>query len=393
MTHHHSIFGFEGIASATVCSIDLNPFDEGGLFGSSDNEKAKKLQQKATNVWTGGAENPLHPGLDHWGQPIDNGMFGEVPSLGDTLLGYGGGADQINPYSAGPGYTAAKMNPWDPGVSAYDTRGPSAYGSMDPSAYGGLSLDPEARKGMTDSMGYFQGIEKDPIDAIAEADYAKRAKQAELSRRSNSEAAIANAEARGQAGSGDALLAQIENAQGAASDRYSAGLDTAATAQARRDAAATSAGSMASTLGQTQAQIDEAKAAGLEGRAQQKAAGYDLFANNTAAGKDAWDQWNATNAYNTNKYNADATTGQLKDQSERQNSVSDANTAGHNQTVTYNRTQAPQQHFTNTMGVAQGATGQMGTQSGQLQQGAVYPFQDVILPAVSAGAKAAAGAH
>jgi hypothetical protein len=180
-------------------------------------------------------------------------------------------------------------------------------------------------------------------------------------------------------GSGDALLAQLEGAQGSAGDTYQAGLDRAAMGAARRDAAAQNAGQMSATLGNEQGSIDTSRAGG-----------QDAYANAGAQGKDAYANWNAQDLFNTNQYNANALTGQLKDQAQRQQSVADANTGAHNQTVTYNHTQAPQQHFNNTMAAMGGATGQINNQAGTLQQTAVYPFQDIIAPTASGITKAVA---
>jgi hypothetical protein len=375
MTNRHSVFGFDGIAPATVCS---NIFGDiwHTLTGSPDADKAKKIQNQATGMWTGGAKDPLHPNMVFDPKsgnmvPENTGVFGEIPSEEQTQLNYGSGADSINPYAPGPGYIAAKMDPWHTGTSAYDDRNASAYG--------GLALDPEARAGMEKSLAYSQGMQNNPFDAQAEADYQRARNKSELSRRSSTEAALSNLEGRGMSGSGDALLAQLEGAQGSAGDTYQAGLDRAAMGAARRDAAAQNAGQMSATLGQNQAQVDESKANGL-----------DAYGNAGAQGKDAYAQWNAQHNFDTGKYNADALTQQLKDQSQRQQSVADANTGAHNQTVTYNHTQAPQQHFNNTMAAMGGATGQINNQAGTLQQTAVYPFQDIIAPTASGITKAVA---
>jgi cell division septum initiation protein DivIVA len=178
------------------------------------------------------------------------------------------------------------------------------------------------------------------------------------------------------AGSGDALLAQLTGAQGSAGDTYQAGLDRAAMGAARRDAAAQAAGNMAATLGNEQGSIDTNRASGL-----------DAYGNAGAQGKDAYSQWNAQHVFDTNKYNSDALTQQLKDQSARERGVLDANTATHNQTVQGNNA-LQQQHFNNTMAVMGGATGQMNNQAGTLSQNAVYPLQDAILPAASGVTKA-----
>ncbi len=376
---------------------------------------ADKRAKKAELIWSG--YNEIHGGPEE--RPLENrtGMFGEVPTAKEMQLEYG---TDVKPFEVGDELGAEKeywLNPMqaasvglqagsamtnatsaygqmDPsayerlGPSSYDSMAPSAYGNLRPSAYGSLSFDPNR---MGESQDYFASVMSDPVDDIAEADYARRQGQAEQMRRSHSEAALRDAEMRGQGAAGDRILAELSGNQAMAGDMYQAGMDANATSQMRRDSAAGSLADVSDRIGRGELEANAARASGLDTYGLNRSAGLDAYGANQAAGRDSYDlnraggldayganqasgldtfataragaidDWGGRQQdyfYDAQNRNVDRMTEANQQNWMRQNMVGDQNTSAQNDTTYHNKILAPQQEFTGLRDVAAGASGQ-----------------------------------
>lgn len=403
---------------------------------------ANKYAGQATDTWKG-VNTPDTANLTYGQQPGSAGtsMYmdyshgfpmpivvpaDQAPPPGATPIagaqGYGAhGPEQgdISPYDKGPELGTAKMTYVDPrsaakyGLqgntswagkhSAYDTLGPSAFqdassafATMGPSAAKDLKFDPEAMGRERAGSDYFQKLSATGSDPIAEADYQKRAAQAEQSRRANTLATLQSLEAKGMGNAGGQLTAGLTGAQAAASDRYQAGLDAAAEAATRRDFAAKSGAEIGHTMGADVLAADVNRDTLLDAAAKNKATGLDTFANNrlsgldtyntnVAGGKDAFgtNQNNATDAWGNNRYNDFYNVNRVNTGAQqasnianwnRGNQTSDANTELRNQTNTFNKVTAPQQRFSNEVTKAGGVAGALGEQAGTSLKGNAQQF-------------------
>lgn len=283
-------------------------------------------------------------------------------SVGQAKTGYGQipetkqieyGKDVI-PFDVGE---QLQVQPWE-AASA----GPSAYDDIG-SAYEDLDVNRLGRGYMNRAAGYFEGLTKDPIDAIAEADYARRQADAEQMRRANTEAAMRELEARGQGGGGQQLLAELSNQQASVGDQYQAGLDVNAQSQARRDAAAGTAGEIGRNLWGEDARQAEARASGM-----------DVFTTNRAAGLDTATQNEATRQQEAARLNADAANKAAELNWTRTGDVGDRNVAAQNTTNWWNLVGGPQKTFENYMDVTRGVTGAQSGQAGGLRSDAQNEF-------------------
>ncbi len=371
------------------------------LNESPQDKKARDIATNATAGWEDVRKQIPGTTVDANGVPTFN-----TPQLTYSNDPNDPNAD-IHGYQTGPALTHENVSmPTDPGTawkdatSAYSSLGPSAWDNAT-SAYGDFAPDQAGRNAELGAGGYFAGIAKGGPDAQAEADYARRAKQAELSRRSNSEAALGQLEQRGMGGSGDALLAQLVNSQGAASDRYTAGLETNALAQARRDNAAQQYGSIGKDIYGNDINVADKRASGLDTFGTAKNAGQDLNTQKTAQGLDTFgtSKNNATDDYTSGlrkdtigvgEWNATTNNDAADSNWTRGNSTNDANTALGNTVGQYNAVDAPQQAFNNQVTVQGGKTGAAGNAADIYASTAQHPFQDWILPTAGAVTKAAA---
>lgn len=291
----------------------------------------------------------------------------------------------ISPYKAGPGLAAPEFKPSaaegltsgfaDPSVhSAFADLGPSAF--TDATSEGkNIGYDAGAERGQRDAAGYFSELSRTGGDPIAEADYQRRAADAEQSRKANTLAALQQVEMSGLGNAGGELTARTGSIQDATNSKYQAGLDATAAAAARRDSAATSGANISHTLGSDleKTQTDKAaavdkfnfyKMSGLDAAAAAKAAGIDSF---TAKSLSAQDQEaiqkagliDATNNHATDlKYDAATKTWT------RNNATTDANTELGNQTSTFNKVSAPQQAFSNSVTKTSGIAGGLNNEAG-----------------------------
>ncbi len=358
-------------------------------------------------------------------------------------LTYGPNGDVI-PYDVGTPQTAEQTDWLTPGNAAaqglasgstFKGRsgpGSSSFAGLDPSAYTGmksafngghseardLQYDPTSLAGIRSGADYFKDLSKTGTDAISEADYAKKAALAEQSRKANTLAGLQQAEMRGQGNAGGALSVFSEGAQGAAGDRYAAGMQQAADAASRRDFAAGKGAELSHTAGADIAQSDQARAAamdkydqfkraGLDDFAAKKASGLDQFATDVAAGKDAYtldagkaiDTWNDQrfkDFYGVAKDNTAIRQGVNDNNFNRTNTVNDANVDKQSQTNYANKVEFPQQKFQNDVvqhgGVSSALQGSAGDalQVGQTNH---VGFKDLFTPITGAlgnGAKALA---
>jgi hypothetical protein len=338
---------------------------------------AKNAAKRAEALWVG--RHPIHGGISE--NPLDDrtGMYGEVPTAEEMQLEFG---TDVNPFEVGEelesrderflgqrramGAGIQSRSAMQGAESAYDDLGPSAYASMGPSGYGDIAFDPNR---MGESQDYFASVMTDPVDAIAEADYARRQAQAEQMRRSHSEAALAEQEMRGQGGAGDRILSELSGTQAMAGDLYHAGLGANATSQMRRDSAAGSLGDISERMARGDLDASSIRASGMDAYEANRASGLDAFGANAAAGRDAFatNQAGALDDWANNRYedyygvqtrNADR--GQDVDMQNwtRGNMVNDQNTSAQNDVNYHNKILAPQQEFSSLMGVTAGASGQ-----------------------------------
>lgn len=380
--------------------------------GHENRKEAKNAEQNAINQWTqlsklAPQEVQLQYGTDikpyEVGTPLEAQSERYIDPM-TAALGYG-----IQPYSASKDATSAygDLGPssWQNASSAYKNLGPSAASKL------GFNKDDLARMG--ESSDYFRNLTKTGSDPIAEADYQRRAAQAEQSRKANTDAALAAMEAKGMGNAGGALSARVEGAQNAANDRYQAGLDATALAAQRRDTAAQAGAGIASQMGQNQFSADaaraeavdrynQARAQGLDEASARRASGLDAFNTTVAGGQDqfAANQWNAADAWANQRYNdvyglqqrnADRAQSAAEQNFNRANNISDTNIANQNQTTQFNKVEAPQTFFNNQMAVTAGKTGQMGQLAGIQQQQAERPPWYVPLAQSGANIAKAAG--
>ncbi len=410
-------------------AIDLNPFDEGGLFGTGDSEKAQKIaeDQRRRMLELAEQSKDIDLGLEYgYGQDVNPYMYGPALGAGEEqfianpLLAMGLG---LAPGSAITDVSSAydKLGPSayeGMGPSAYEGLGPSAYEQMGPSAYGKLAFDPNR---MGEAQDYFSSVMQDPIDDISEADYARRQRQAEQARRSQMDAALAAAEMKGQGAYGDALQADLMASQAMAGDMYQAGLDANAVAQARRDSAAGSMGDISERIARGEFDADTARALGLDRYASDRAGGMDTYATERAGGMDTYatnrasgldtygtnvaagqDEFAGTKAstlddwynqryedfYDVQNRNVDRAQEANQLTWDRYNATSDANTALQNQTNQWNRIGAPKQQYdwlSNAYGGAGTATANQGEILMNSPGGNLF---DVVMPVASFATKA-----
>lgn len=163
------------------------------------------------------------------------GSYTDMQRLGpNELVRYGAGPDleMGDALAMGDELSLSGVDPRDVAASQWED----------------FEVDPTGRNAQVDTLGYFQNLAEGGPDAVAEADFERRRGQAEQARRAQDEATMAALEARGMGGSGQELLGSLVSNQAAASDLTQAGLDAAAMAQQRRDAAAGNVGQVGQAL-------------------------------------------------------------------------------------------------------------------------------------------------
>ena len=277
----------------------------------------------------------------------------------DDLKKFGGPGEANRTISAIETDRGTNIGPssWEAARSAYEDRGPSAW-------EGATSAFGDAGK---DSKGYYRDLMKSGgTDAISERDYQKRKQDAEQNRRSNTEAALRDLEMRGQGNSGGTLLAELSNQQAATGDIYSAGLDAAATAQARRDNAAASLGGLEMQGAAGTDAFSGLTNSGLDRFSGENAEGRDAFTGNKNTGLDARGVAQGELNQNTSQFNANVYGAAADMNTNRDWNTSDNNTNVYNQNLSGNaqRNAAGTGTYLSAMGLAGGQ--QLGQQSANL---------------------------
>jgi hypothetical protein len=338
----------------------------------SDDEKRKWFKE---NVGVSEELKTAYKNEDLWEQ-----LRGQIPSADSLQLEFG---TDVKPYETGDAFVAPEeqflnqrmaqnrglqsQSAMQGETSAYDELGKSAFDVMDASVFKDLGFDPNR---MGESQDYFSSVMQDPVDDIAEADYARRQAQAEQLRRSHSEAALAEQEMRGQGGAGDRILSELSGNQAMAGDMYQAGLDANAVGQQRRDSAAGAFGDISERIARGHLAADTSRASGLDAFGANRAAGIDAYGTNVASGQDAFtansagalDDWanqRYEDYYGVGERNADRGTEAAYENWTRSNTVSDANTDAANDTTRWNKIDAPQQYFGNLGAITAGQSGQL----------------------------------
>jgi hypothetical protein len=310
--------------------------------GKNEREQAQQLDAQARQMWLSTLPK------DGAGNPIISSSNDESFDL--SAPSFGSGADDLQTYGTHDEDFKGSEAAWtDGGSSAFE-------GQEGASAFGDLRFDQSATDTQQAAEDYFMKLSSGGRDAIADAEYARRAEQAERSRRANTDAAVRSLETQGRGGSGATLLAGLTGAQGEASDRYHAGLDANAVAQARRDAAATSGANIASTRGQNILTAD-----------QQRATGMDAWSETVLGGQDAWSEWEEQTKADLSNKNADRDQDARKSVWDRGNVTRDANTAQHNERAWWQGPGKGEALWDRQQGIIGGATGQAGQQAAGLR--------------------------
>lgn len=206
---------------------------------------------------------------------------------------------------------------------------------QNPSAFLDIVEDPKTRQAQLDVMGGLQEtIDAGGLDAQAQASLNQAQMSADVNSRGNQEAIIANAAARGVAGSGMEMAARMNAQQGAAQQASARGFNEAALAEQRRMAALQGLGAQSSQLrGQDQA-----------------------IAAQTASASDAINRFNTANQQSQENRNVGAANqAQQYNQGNRQR-VADTNVGLDNQSAMFN-SQAQDRAFNMELAKAGGQAG------------------------------------
>jgi trimeric autotransporter adhesin len=241
-----------------------------------------------------------------------------------------------------------------------------------PSAYNNISLDPATRAAQMAALSQYTDIANagglDPAAKLA----LQQTIDATNAQSQGAQGAIMNAaQAEGQGGGDFALTQRAIAAQGASNTGATQGLETAAMAEANRQAALNQMASIGSGVNASDYAQAQAKAA-----AQNQINATNQAATNTA------NTGNVTNAINAGEFNTNTAQG-----------VNAANTAAGQNKVYYNAA-LPQQQFNNEITKASGVAGVSGAQANAAQsaQNANLGFTGSLLGAAGTiGGAALAG--
>lgn len=405
--------------------------------GAGDKRDARKSGKRAEQQWTDlqGAydkDEVWDPVTGQWRSNMAPGslFITDDPQQMNTpgaLREYGYGANEygINEDFLDPTEASAQglqgMSAFDPRMfdgssnwagtgSSFASRDPSAFGGvesefsgLDPSAFEGVAYDQDALSRMRGGGDYFADLSSGGSDPIAEAQFARRAAEAEASRRANTDAALAAEEARGAGSGSGRLLAELSNQQASVGDQYLAGLDANAMAAQRRDFAAREGANIGQMIGSERRALDTSRAQGLDSAAQERARGVDAFgaerargldtytdqnargqdAFNTSrnqglddfatermAGMDDWAQQRYTDYYGTSERNAARDQSAMESNVGRMRNIDDNNVVMRNTASTYNAVERPQAEFGNRNTMAQGGSNAATGTAGIYQQNA-----------------------
>lgn len=237
--------------------------------------------------------------------------------------------------------------------------------SQDPSLLAGISTDPALQAAQYEALNSLQDISSSGgLTAMDRANLSKIATDEATRSRGAREAILQSMEARGAGGSGASLLAQLQNAQDAATRQSQRDMDVAGMAQQRALQALQAAGSLGGQMQQTSF-----------GQQAQK-----------AAAQDAINQFNTQNMNQMGLANTRAKNeAQQSNLAERQR-ISDANTALRNQQQQYNKNLL-QQDFENRYRKAGGVASGLQNQAANFNQAGQQTMQ-LVGSGIQAGATA-----
>ena len=214
-----------------------------------------------------------------------------------------------------------------------------------PSAYNNISLDPATRAAQMNALGQYTNIANaGGLDPAAKLALQQTIDAANAQSQGAQGAIMRSAQAEGQGGGDFALTQRAIGAQGASNTAATQGLETAAMAEANREAA----------LNQM-ANIGGGINASDYGQAAAKAAAQNTINATNQGATNAANTGNVTNAINAGEFNTNTAQG-----------VNAANTAAGQNRVYYNAN-LPQQQFNNELNKAGGIAGVSGAQANAAQ--------------------------
>jgi hypothetical protein len=214
-----------------------------------------------------------------------------------------------------------------------------------PSAYNNIALDPATRAAQMAALGQYTNIANTGgLDANAKLALQQTIDAANAQSQGAQGAIMNQAQAEGQGGGDFALAQRAIAAQGASNNAATQGLETAAMAEANREAALNQMANIGGGVNASDYAQAQAKAA-----AQNQINATNQAATNTA------NTGNVANQIQTGEFN----TGNAQN-------VNAANTAAGQNKVYYNAA-LPQQQFNNELNKASGIAGVSGTQAGLAQ--------------------------
>jgi hypothetical protein len=260
-----------------------------------------------------------------------------------------------------------------PMESVQGTVNPSAIqvATQAPSAYNNISLDPATRAAQMAALSQYTNIaDTGGLDANAKLALQQTIDATNAQSQGAQGAIMRSAQAEGQGGGDFALTQRALAAQGASNTGATQGLETAAMAEANREAALNQMANIGGGINASDYAQAQAKAA-----AQNQINATNQAATNTA------NTSNVANAIQTGEFNTGTAQG-----------VNAANTTAGQNRVYYNAA-LPQQQFNNELAKAGGIAGVSGTQAGLAQnaQNANLGFTGSLLGTAGTVAGAAMG--
>lgn len=163
--------------------------------------------------------------------------------------------------------SSAKDELWDP----LNGRTSSAYEDLE-----FVGPQGEGRDAQVSALGYLDDVAADGTDAVSDAQYEFYRSDAEQAARAQREAGVQNLQERGMYGGGAGIMNELMVASDISRDTHNAALESAAIAQARRDAANRDRSSAGATL---------------YGQDTAVAQNENAFNTTQAGGVDSFDQW------------------------------------------------------------------------------------------------------
>lgn len=316
---------------------------------ASNSDASKSIDRKND---VGGLDALVNPGIDKQNDALDAGdsaisawnVLGTKQPTAEELRQ---DPSPLHSYQGGPQLDLQHSRDalWDP-----NTAGPSAYGDLN---YVDPTIDKTGHAAATDALGQYRSlIQNGGHDAVSDANMQRRLAQANQAARSAREAGVQNAQERGMYGGGSGLMVDLQADSDLSRDAHSAGLESEALAQARRDAAIAGEGTLGTNLYGVDARTGQVAADARNKWGTDTAAGKDKYSTyqedlRQKHGEDVADLWGQQDSNNWTQNGAD-----------RHSDI-----AGYNDTVIANYG-IPQQVFNNAMTVTSGKAGQYNTNAG-----------------------------